>query len=105
MGAETDDGQHRIRRTDNLPDPVRTAIFALKTGEVSEPVKQANGFYLFRAEEITYRPLAEARSDIFNELKQQHYREWLDQTNAQATVFFSNTAFLGAVQIGITPVK
>ena len=84
---------------------VVAAIFALREGEIGEPVRQSNGYYIFRAEEITYRPLAEARSDIFNELKQQHYREWLDQTNAQATVFFSNTAFLGAVQIGITPVK
>ena len=27
-------------------------MFALKEGEVSEPVKQANGFYLIRADSI-----------------------------------------------------
>ncbi len=58
-----------LRFTDNIPDAFRTAVFALKKGEVSEPLKQPNGFYLLRADEVTVRPLSEVRDDIFNDLK------------------------------------
>ena len=53
-----------LRSTDKLPDAIRTAIFALKAGEVSEPVRQPNGFYLFRAEEVTTQPYAEVQEAI-----------------------------------------
>ena len=44
-------------------------MFALKKGDVSEPLKQPNGFYLLRAEEVTVRPLSEVRDEIYNDLK------------------------------------
>jgi len=75
-----------IRRGDNLPDAVRNAIFALKQGEVSEPVRQPNGFYLFRAEQITEQPLAQVRDEIFNELKQNHFRAWMEETQRSLNV-------------------
>ena len=87
-----------LRPTDNIPDAIKTAVFALKPGELSEPVRQPNGFYLFRAEEVTYRPLSQARDEIFNALKQQHYSEWLEQTNKNTKVVYNSPAFLGAPQ-------
>jgi peptidyl-prolyl cis-trans isomerase C len=45
-----------VRVNDNIPDAMRTAVFQLKQGEVSEPVRQPSGFYLFRADEVSYRP-------------------------------------------------
>ena len=68
-----------LRSTDNLPDAIRTAIFALKAGEVSEPVKQPNGFYLFRAEEVIAQALAEVQEEVLNELKQAHFKQWMDE--------------------------
>ncbi len=50
-----------IRRTDNIPEGIRNAVFALKPGQVSEPVRQPNGYYLFRAEEIGMQPYAEVK--------------------------------------------
>jgi len=35
---------------DNIPDAIKAAVFALKQGETSDPVRQARGFYIFRAE-------------------------------------------------------
>jgi peptidyl-prolyl cis-trans isomerase C len=90
---------------DNLPDAVRAAVFQLKQGEVSDPVRQSNGLYLFRAEQISYRPLAEVRDEIFSELKQRRYGEWLAKTNGDAVVVFNNTAFIGAVQGDPRPKK
>jgi hypothetical protein len=82
-----------IRSTDNLPEPIRTAIFALKTGEVSEPVKQPNGFYLFRAEEVTAQPLADVQEEIVNELKQVQFKKWMDEVNRGLNLKIENEGY------------
>ena len=84
-----------LRRSDNIPDAIRTAVFSLKQGEVSDPVRQPNGFYLLRAEEVHYRPLSQVRDEIFTELKQRNYSQWLAQTNGDTKVEFTSPAFLG----------
>ena len=83
-----------LRRNDNIPDAIRAAVFSLKQGEVTEPVRQPNGYYLLRAEEMRYRPLSQVRDEIFTELKQRHYSQWLEQTNKETKVEFTNPAFL-----------
>jgi hypothetical protein len=84
-----------LRRSDNIPDAIRAAVFSLKQGEVSEPVRQPNGYYLLRAEQVRYRPLSQVRDEIFTELKQRHYGQWLEQTNKDTKVEIVNPAFLG----------
>ncbi len=83
-----------LRPTDNVPDAVRAAVFSLKPGEVSEPVRQPNGFYLLKAEEITYRPLSQVRDEIFTEIKQQRYSKWLEETNRNTRVEYTSPEFL-----------
>jgi len=74
------------RITDNVPDLMRQSVFSLKAGEVTEPVRQANGFYLFRADEVKYTPLAEVRDSIFDQLKQQKAQEWIRKFDAETRV-------------------
>jgi len=83
-----------LRQTDNIPDAFRTAVFPLKKGEITGPLKQPNGFYLLRAEEVSYRPLSDVRDDIYNELKNAKAREWLDRMNISTVVKVLNPAFL-----------
>lgn len=84
-----------LRPSDNVPETVRKAIFALKKGEVSEPVSQQNGYYLFRADEVSYRPISQVRDEIFGELKQSKYNDWMTKTTAETKVQFTSPAFLG----------
>jgi parvulin-like peptidyl-prolyl isomerase len=84
--AEKDGDFGNLRRSDNLPDAVRTAIFALKAGEVSEPVRQPNGFYLFRAEKITEQPFDQVRDEVFSELREKRFGEWMAQTQRSVEV-------------------
>ena len=84
-----------LRYSDNIPDAFRAAVFSLKQGEVSEPLKQPNGFYLLRAEEVTVRPLTEARDDIYNELKNTRSTEWLDKVNSESNVQIVSPEFVG----------
>ncbi len=85
-----------FRVSDNIPDAIRAAVFALKQGELSDPVRQPNGFYVFRAEEVTYRPLSQVRDEIFTALKTRHYQQVMDKLNEDAKVKNINPAFLGA---------
>ena len=84
-----------LRPTDNIPDAIKSAVFALKQGEVSEPVEQPNGFYLLRAEEITYRSAADVHSEIIENIKQEHFRQWMQQMQDSAKVQFPSAEFLG----------
>jgi peptidyl-prolyl cis-trans isomerase C len=84
-----------LRFTDNIPDAFRAAIFSLKQGEVSEPLKQPNGYYLLRAEEVIVRPLSEVRDDIFNDLKNERSTQWLDSMNRDAKVQILSPEFVG----------
>jgi len=84
-----------LRYTDNIPDAFREAVFALKKGEVTEPLKQPNGFYLLRAEDVGARPLAEVRDEIYNDLHSAKARAWLDRLNMDTSVKILNPAFFG----------
>jgi peptidyl-prolyl cis-trans isomerase C len=79
--------------SDNIPDALRAAVFQLKEGETSEPVRQPNGFYLLRAEQITYKPLAQVRDQIFSDVKNKKFQEWLNDMAKQAEPKFVNPTF------------
>src|ERR1700722_9391597 len=61
-----------------IPDSIRTAVFALKAGETTDPVWQANGFYLFRAEEVSYKPFSEVRDQVYEAIKLERYQKWFE---------------------------
>jgi peptidyl-prolyl cis-trans isomerase C len=92
-----------FRPSDNIPDAIRSAVFALKQGDVAGPVRQPNGYYLLRAEEVTYRPLSEVRGEIFTQLKQEHYAQWLSNENKSTQVQFPSPAFLSEAPPAAAP--
>jgi peptidyl-prolyl cis-trans isomerase C len=84
-----------FRPSDNIPDAIRAAVFSLKEGEVTGPVRQPNGFYVLRADQITYRPLSEVRDEIYSTLKQEQYAKWFAEQDKNTKVEFPSPAFLG----------
>jgi peptidyl-prolyl cis-trans isomerase C len=88
-----------LRSSDNIPDAFRAAVFAMKKGDVSEPLKQPNGFYLLRAEEVTVRPLSEVRDEIYNELKTTRSDEWLRGMDRDAKVQIVSPAFISGAPV------
>jgi len=82
-----------ISRSDNLPEAIRNAVFVLKTGEISDPVRQPNGFYIFRAEAISAKPYEEVKDQIFTDLKNARLMQWLDQTTKELNIQFENNEF------------
>jgi hypothetical protein len=86
----------RANDRQSLPEVVQKAVFALKQGEISDPVRQAHGYYIFKAEEVSYRPLSEVRDEIFTALKQVHGRDWYNHVNEETKVEFPNPAYPGS---------
>lgn len=91
-----------LRRGDNVPDAMRAAVFQLKAGEVSDVVRQPNGFYIFRADDVTFRTISQVEDEIFTALKEIHYREWLEKANGSVKVQFPSPVFTG---LGLPPAE
>ena len=83
-----------MRRTDPLPEPVKKAVFALKPGELTEPIRQANGFYVFRLEGVDAKPLDEVRSQIVNQIRQERFGAWFQEVRKNLDVKFENEELL-----------
>ena len=81
---------------DNLPDTIKSAVFKLKQGEVSEPVRQPNGYYIFKAQEIAAKPFSEVRDQIYSDIQKQRMQEWMEDTNKSLNITYDNEAFFAA---------
>jgi peptidyl-prolyl cis-trans isomerase C len=79
--------------TTHIPEPMRKAILALKVGEVSDPVRHENGYYVFRVESSGVLPYEKVREEIYKELKQSGFRNWQKQTQSESAIQFSNEEF------------
>jgi peptidyl-prolyl cis-trans isomerase C len=82
-----------LSRADNLPESIRSVVFALKAAEVSDPVRQPNGFYIFRADEVSQRPLEQVREQLVKQLQSERLQEWLKSTTKSLNIKFENEQF------------
>lgn len=83
VSKEKDGDFGPIKRTDKLPDAIKQAVFALKPGEVSDPVRQPNGYYVLKLVALESQPFEQVKDAIFGDLKNAKMREWMD-SNAKA---------------------
>jgi peptidyl-prolyl cis-trans isomerase C len=82
-----------IKQDSTYPKEIKEAVFALKPGEISSPVKQPNGFYLIRAEEVTQQPYNDVLVQIIQTVRQAKFQEWLKGMQAQYNVKIENPAY------------
>ncbi len=67
-----------VHRTDKVPPEIVKALFAAKKDEVTDPVQQARGFYVFKIVETGAEPLAQVQDSIKGELQNEQLKKWLD---------------------------
>ncbi len=95
-----------ISKSDNIPAGIKNVVFALKKGEVSEPVRVTNGYYLFRAEDVTTKSYEEVKEEISNEMKLARLREFLESAQKTIQIKIDNESFFTQGQgIRIQPAK
>jgi peptidyl-prolyl cis-trans isomerase C len=73
---------------------IRAAIFVLKQGQVSKPLRQPQGYYIFRAEEIGMEPLESVREQISESLAMSRVNEWMLATRKSLDIKIVNEAVL-----------
>lgn len=56
---------------------VKKAVLALKAGEITDPLRQSNAFYIIRVEEKTVQPMSELTVSISEEIRGAHLNQWL----------------------------
>lgn len=66
-----------VKSTSPYPEDMKKAVFALKPGEVSEPVRQGNAFYIIRLEQKSVQPVTEVREPIILAIRQAHVDQFL----------------------------
>jgi parvulin-like peptidyl-prolyl isomerase len=82
-----------IQRSDNLPPEILKAIFGLKQGEVSDPIKTTSGFYLYRLEELTVQPYEQAKDNIFIQIQQIKFQKWYQEVRKTVEVKITKPEF------------
>jgi parvulin-like peptidyl-prolyl isomerase len=75
-----------IARNSPIPENIKTAVFAAKAGQVTDPVRQPNGFYVFRVEEITTPPFDQIRANLVEQIKNTKFSEWLQAQQRQVKI-------------------
>jgi peptidyl-prolyl cis-trans isomerase C len=79
--------------TTHIPEPMRNAILALTAGQISDPIRHENGYYVFRAESVGVLPYEKVREEIYKELKQAGFRKWQQKTQSESAIQFANEEF------------
>lgn len=82
-----------IKKNSPYPEPIKKTVFELKPGQVSEPLRQPNGFYLIRLEESHTLPYDQVHAQINEELKQKAFKEYMDNLQKRFEVKVENTTF------------
>ena len=59
-----------VKLNSPYPDELKKAAFALKVGDVSDPIRIQVGFYILKAEERTATPFEEVREQIVLQMRQ-----------------------------------
>ena len=72
-----------VRRSDKIDEATKKLVFGLKPGEVSEPVKQGSGFYIFNLVSNTPQPLAEVSAAVTPAVKQEKFAQWMNGLQVQ----------------------
>jgi peptidyl-prolyl cis-trans isomerase C len=72
-----------IKATSSFGQDIKKAVFAMKKGEISDPVPQGYGYYIIRVEEKTVQPINDVRQSIIKELRDNHMNEYLKDLNAR----------------------
>jgi peptidyl-prolyl cis-trans isomerase C len=101
----------KIARGDKIPDEIKTPLFALKAGQITDPLKQSTGFFILKADEIISQPFKDVQPQIITEMKQERFQEWMQALQKQFEVTIENQTFFpkkpaaGGPTATVTPVN
>lgn len=84
-----------FKKDDKIPDNIKTVLFALKKDEVSDPVKQPNGYYVFRADEAGQQEYSQVMGTLVSEIRDHKLQAWLLDIGKSTKATIENEAYFG----------
>jgi parvulin-like peptidyl-prolyl isomerase len=88
------DGDYGTIKSDSpYPQTIKNAVFGLKQGELSAPLREPSGFYLMRAEEISQEPYNDVQVQVIQGARQAKFQEWMKNLQAQYNVKIEDPAY------------
>jgi parvulin-like peptidyl-prolyl isomerase len=72
-----------VKQNGMYPAEIKKTVFAMKPGEVSDPIEQPGSFYVIRVTGIDAQPLNDVREDIIHTLRTQHTQDYIQQLLAR----------------------
>lgn len=75
-----------VKRSDDIPESVKQTIFGLKPGEISQPLRLPNGYYLFKLISLEEQGFDEVKDKLYLDVKQQRSRDWMQKMRTSVEV-------------------
>ncbi len=75
-----------LKITDEIPAVAKQAIWGMNVGDVSQPVKLPNGYYLFKLIALEEPGIEKVREELAKRLRSAKSREWLNAMRSQVQV-------------------
>ena len=72
-----------ITPTGAYAEDFKKPILAMKAGEISDPIKQANGFYIVKVEDKSAQSLNDVRESIIQEMRKNHLDDLVKDLSAK----------------------
>ncbi len=72
-----------VTRTSSYSNEIKSTVFSLKNGEVSDPVRSGNYLYIIKIRERSVQPIDAVREPIIQELKQKHFTDWMQEISVR----------------------
>ncbi len=79
---------------ESLPPPIRTAIFSLRPGQTSDPVRQTGGFWIFQLTRFETPQLEEVRNEIYMAVREAKFRTWIESVQNSVQIEVRDPQFL-----------
>lgn len=93
QGSAEKGGDFGVIRKGSLPPSLETAVFNLKPLEISEPIKEGPGYYIFRVEELKPVTLDEATATIRNKLQTEKFTKSVESVQSLFPVVLNEKYF------------
>jgi peptidyl-prolyl cis-trans isomerase C len=92
-----------IKAVSEYPAELKTAVFALKPGEISEPIRQPTAFYIVRLEEKGTQPVDELRENIILVIRNEHRNQWMKDLNTSYQAVIKDPEFFKTSAPAVPP--
>lgn len=91
-------GQLGSYSPEKLPKDIADPVLKLKSGEVTEPIREASGYYILKLDSLDKKTFEQAQSDIVAQLKSEQVKKIIDQYQIQVqdSDFFNLPGTTGA---------